>query len=329
MILADTWYADHIPTATRLEDRIPEWFRSLAGRSGVARGLAIVVIGWHADAIVMTNTSPGATICKILYGLFARRTLVLLEYIVHEPAERDLVRRVWFRVMKGWLLRRALLRAQVLTEDEARTLPAIHNLAADHFVVVQWPALFDDSPAGEMNNTQRVLASGRRTDWQTFFAAAEGTDWEVRAVCTNADLEQACRLAGPNAVIRHDISADEHQSEVEQATVYVIPVPETGASIGQIRVMNANQAGVPVVVSDVTGLRGYVDASSAVLVPPGDHIALRNAVSELLDDPLRRKELRDAARKRDSTMGDYLDGINALILAAVNAHCDMRESSIS
>ena len=26
MILADTWYADHIPTATRLEDRFPSGF---------------------------------------------------------------------------------------------------------------------------------------------------------------------------------------------------------------------------------------------------------------------------------------------------------------
>jgi glycosyltransferase involved in cell wall biosynthesis len=324
MILADTWYADHIPAATRLDDRIPEWFRSLAGRSGVARGLAIVVIGWHADAVVITNTSPGATICKIAYGLLARRTLILLEYIVHEPADRDYVRRVWFRIMKGWLLRRALLRAQVLTEVEALTLPAIHHLAADHFVVVHWPALFDDSPVHELNDTRRVLASGRRTDWKTFFAAAEGTDWEVRAVCTAADLEHVHRLAGANAVIRHDISADEHQSEVERATVYVIPVPETGSSIGQIRVMNANQAGVPIVVSDVTGLRGYVDESSAVLVPPGDPDALRIAVDELLDDPFRRKVLRDAARRRDSTMGDYLDQINSLVLATVDVQYEVR-----
>jgi glycosyltransferase involved in cell wall biosynthesis len=314
-ILADTWYAATIPNAARLSDRVPEHLRPLIQRSGVARGLAMLIAGRRADVVVTSNAAPGALLCAVAYGVIGHRKLVLLEYIVHQAERRDYGRRAWFFVLRRWLLRRALLCAHVLTHDEARICAAQHKLPIERFQVVHWPSRLDDSPMPPLNDGRRVVATGRRTDWTTFFAAADGTDWEVRAVCTAADLPLVTRLAGPEAVIRHDISSDEHQLEVNQATVYVIPVPETGASIGQIRVMNATQAGVPMVASDVAGLRGYLDESCAVLVSPGDPTALRRAVNALLDDRNRRAELRSAARKRGGTMDDYLERINTLINA--------------
>jgi len=191
-------------------------------------------------------------------------------------------------------------------------------MPAHRFVLVPWPARCDDTPLPPLRSGRRVLASGRRTDWETFFAAAAGADWQVRAVCTGADLRKVRRLArGTGAVIQHDITAAAHQAEVNAATVYVIAVPDTGASIGQIRMMNATQGGAPVVASDVVGLREYVDAYSAVLVPPGDAAALRKAVYGLLADPRRQQALRRAARARGETMAEYLNGIRALVATAV------------
>jgi len=161
-----------------------------------------------------------------------------------------------------------------------------------------------------------VVASGRRVDWTAFFAAAAGSDWRIRVVCTGADLpmvRELARQAGVAPVVRSDIPADEHQREVAAATVYVIAVPETGASIGQIRVMNAVEAGVPIVASDVLGLRDYLDDESAKLVPPGDAAALRAAVDGLLADPDRRDALRKAGGRGD-TMTGYLAEIRALVL---------------
>lgn len=131
MILADSWYAETIPKATRLDDRVPARLRPLTERSGLARGLAMVIVGRHADAVVTTNVGPGAKVCMIVYGLMGHRKLVLLEYIVHQPERRDYIRRVWFRVLRQWLLGRALLRAQVLTNDEARTFPFLHRMPAE------------------------------------------------------------------------------------------------------------------------------------------------------------------------------------------------------
>ncbi|GAA1010016.1 glycosyltransferase [Tsukamurella conjunctivitidis] len=312
-IVADSWYAPSISGATRLDGALPPRIRWLAARNGTVRGLALAAVGLRADAVVTTNPSPGATVCLILYGLIGRRRLVLLEYIVHPPEGPGRLARVRFHLLRRVLLRRALLRAQVLTAAEVERFAAVQRVPADRFRVVQWPGRFDDTPLAARNDGRIVVATGRRTDWETFFAAADGADWDVRVVCTGEDLSLVRRLAAAGVVVRHDVPADEHQAIVDAATVYVIPVPETGASIGQIRVMNATQAGVPIVASDVSGLHGYLDASCAELVPPGDAAALRAAIDRLLADPPRRDALRTAARARGGTMDEYLARIDDLV----------------
>lgn len=309
-IVADSWYAPHIRDAVVLDDILPRSARRLAERSGLIRGLLLAARGLRADVVVTTNPSPGATWCIAIYGLLGLRRLVLLEYIVHPPAGR--IGGLRFALLRRVLLRRALLRAQVLTDTEVPAYAELHGIPADRFSVIRWPGRFDDTPIPPLSRERVVVASGRRSDWPTFLRAAANTDWDVRVVCTGADLPVVRSLASPNVDIHHDISADEHQLIVDSATVYVIPVPESGASIGQIRVMNAAQGGVPIVASDVSGLVGYVDPDVAVLVPPGDVAALRDAVEALLGDPDRREALRTAARTRGGTMADYLARIDTL-----------------
>ena len=312
MIVGDSWYAAELAGVTPLDEllaRMP--FGRVIGRIGPLRGLALFLAGRRAQAIVTTNPAPGATICLALCGLSGLRKLVLLEYIVHPGTG---VRWWYFRVLRRFLLGRALLRAQVLSGHELARYPALHRIPAERFALVRWPVgAADDLP--ERTEGRRVLASGRRVDWATFFAAAS-PDWDLRVVCTGADLplvRELARRAGVDPVVRTDIPAHEHQAEVAAATVYVIAVPETGASIGQIRVMNAAEAGVPIVASDVLGLRDYLDDDSALLVPAGDPTALRAAVDGLLADPDRRDKLRTAAARRGGTMTGYLAEIRALL----------------
>lgn len=319
-VVADTWYAaelDHARPLSEVLNRLP--LGGSLGRIGPLRGLVLFLAGRRADAIVTTNAAPGATTCIVLCGLFGVRRLVLLEYIVHPGAG---ARWWYFAVLRRFLLGRALLRVQVLSRHEADRYPALHRMPADRFALVRWPVGVGKGDLPPCHAGRRVLASGRRVDWRTFFRAAAGADWEVRVVCTAADLPEVralAREAGVDPVVRNDIPAEEHQAEVAAATVYVIAVPETEASIGQIRVMNAAEAGVPVVASDVLGLRDYVDARTAALVPPGDPDALRKAVDELLADPSRRDELRRAARARDGGMTAYLADIRALVRDATGA----------
>ncbi len=63
-------------------------------------------------------------------------------------------------------------------------------------------------------------------------------------------------------------------------------------------VLEAMAAGLPVVAARVDGIAEQVDASSAILVAPGDAGALAAAIGALLDDPVRRAALGAAGARR-------------------------------
>lgn len=64
-------------------------------------------------------------------------------------------------------------------------------------------------------------------------------------------------------------------------------------------VLEAMSAGVPIVASDVGGIReALVGGESGLLVAPGDKEALARALIELLDDADRRARIGDAAKHR-------------------------------
>jgi len=55
----------------------------------------------------------------------------------------------------------------------------------------------------------------------------------------------------------------------------------------------------PVVASAHGGLLDIViDGETGILVPPNDQIALANAIVKLIEDPLLRKSMGEAGRKR-------------------------------
>jgi glycosyltransferase involved in cell wall biosynthesis len=114
----------------------------------------------------------------------------------------------------------------------------------------------------------------------------------------------------------NDIPLDEHQRLLESAAVYVISVVEDYISVGQIRAMNAIRAGIPIVATRVIGLEDYlVDNESALLVPPGDHIAMRSAVECLLSDEVTRQKLAIRAFEvaRERTFERYLADLKSMV----------------
>lgn len=337
-LLADSWYADALRArpggaelVTTLEEALSTrpLLRWCAARSGVARGSALVLLGWRHAAVLTTSPAPGARTTIALLGLLRPHRLVLLEYIQELPpsgrAVRAVAARARFHVLRRLLLTRALLVAQVLTESERATYPAALGLPASALALVRWPARTtrDEVAAPAPTPSPRgrsVLASGRRTDWATVLTAARGADWDLTVVCTAEDLPTVRALAGSTLPVLHsEISQRAHQALVTAADVYVVAVPETGGSIGHVRIMNATDAGTALVVSDVVGVQGYVDERTAVLVPPGDADRLRAEVDALLASPQRRAALAAAAAAggREWTMSDYLDALAEVVRVAL------------
>lgn len=327
MVVVDSWYghelAARIPTALPADgllDQLPGPLARLATRSGTLRALALILLARGA-MIVTTNASPGARTLITVGGLLGMRRLTLLEYIAHPPGvgtEKGALGRLVFTALRRVLLPRALVAAQVLTAAERRSCAASHGIPEARFYYIPWPSRLSTELAlpERVDGGVRVLCSGRRVDWDTFASAAQGAGWCITAICVADDAAHVHQLLDPlHARVLTDISQADHASEVRSATIYVVPLPETGASIGQVRVMNAADAGTPLVISRVAGVADYVDETCAVLVEPGDPAALRAEIEALLADTARQRLLRMALFSRAGIRGmsEYLDEVAALV----------------
>jgi glycosyltransferase involved in cell wall biosynthesis len=81
----------------------------------------------------------------------------------------------------------------------------------------------------------------------------------------------------------------------QTAGVMVLPLLDATANNS---LLEAIACGVPLVTTDVGGVRDYVDDRCAVIVAPGDAEGMCQAVVELMADDERRREMARAARQR-------------------------------
>lgn len=111
-------------------------------------------------------------------------------------------------------------------------------------------------------------------------------------------LRQQARSLGVHDAVRFTgwLKPFEVRALLGQASVFAFPSRSEGMPLALIEAMSA---GVPVVASDVGGIKEVMGNSGAgLLVPPEDARALANALLALLNDPVRRMQAGAQARKR-------------------------------
>jgi glycosyltransferase involved in cell wall biosynthesis len=110
---------------------------------------------------------------------------------------------------------------------------------------------------------------------------------EFRERCDRLGLRDCVRLAGYQANVATWLAA---------ADINVLPTFYEGFPL---TILEAMASGLPTVASNVGGIPEAIeDGVSGLLVPPGDHRQLANALSLLLSDPARRAQMGQAARRR-------------------------------
>ena len=102
------------------------------------------------------------------------------------------------------------------------------------------------------------------------------------------------------------------------ARAHVFALPSLHEPFGIVAV-EAMAAGLPIVVSEVGGLREFIEQGvNGILVPPGDPVRLASELTALLLDADRRSDLGSAARRHaadftmDRTVARYADEYEAL-----------------
>lgn len=95
------------------------------------------------------------------------------------------------------------------------------------------------------------------------------------------------------------------------ADVFAFPSVNAAEAFG-LAALEAEACGVPVVASDLPGVRTVVrQGETGLLVPPGDVAALASALSTVLSDRLMREKMRNAARTHAESYAwdKHLDGL--------------------
>lgn len=93
---------------------------------------------------------------------------------------------------------------------------------------------------------------------------------------------------------------EELQHELESWDIFVIASVDEGFGLAALEAM---ASGLPVIASAAGGLRELVtDGESGFLVPPGSAADFANRLRQLIQDPIQRRQMGDAGRKRASSL---------------------------
>jgi glycosyltransferase involved in cell wall biosynthesis len=327
-VLADGWYSWLLPEPRSLAEVIEHWplrVRKLIWRFGPFRALALRLAGRRYD-VIATIRADAAWRSLLLLSALAPGSpkLVALQFIEHPPRPTGVGRLadVAWRPVERWAARRAVLRAQVLSPWEAELYSQRYRAEPGRFwfIPFAWRRAPGDAAQTFKAASERagVIAAGRTLcDWETLFAAAHRETWPLTVVCSPSDRPLVESLNhDARATILTGLTDVQVYELLERSAVCVVAMREAGISQGHVRLCWAVDTGTPVIVSATRSLEGYVeDGRTAVLVPPGDAVALREGIKRLLADPQARDQLAGAAWERAGqwTWPDYLEAIAAFL----------------
>jgi hypothetical protein len=336
MIAAPAFYAERlgepfVEFRRALELALPRPLARLVASRPRLRGLALGVLARRGRlAALAIRGEPGTILALAVCALPPARRRVFVCELLLRPASpsplRRVARGVWSLLVERPALRRGAAGAQVMTEWERDAYVSGYGLDPGRLYLVRWPLREggDAPPAAVDPGSRSVFSSGRTAcDWPTLFEAARGAAWSLTVVCSAADAKSVDALAAgiDGATVEVELPWAEHDRLLRASAVCAIVIADRGISAGQVRLMSAVEAGVPVVATAARALDEYVVANeTAVVVPLGDPAALRAAVDGLLEDPARRERLRDRARAHaDSwTYVHYFDQLREVVEKALH-----------
>ena len=154
---------------------------------------------------------------------------------------------------------------------------------------------------------------------------SSGTRFQARLIGGGSLLEHHRRLVASlrlDDVVQVAGYVDDAFALLESSDAFVLPSLEEGG--GSVSLLEALQAGLPVVASDVDGIpEDVADGESALLVPPGDEGALADALTKIAEN----RELRIRLGQRGRQVFEERFSARALTRALGDIYREVREQA--
>jgi glycosyltransferase involved in cell wall biosynthesis len=271
----------------------------------VCAGLA--ELGWRVHEHHATASVPDGALALVdgllgspgLVAETSRLRVVVLVHAPHGPATR------W----EGDVLRAA---AGVLTTSRwtRRRLLEWHALAPERVRVAE-PGVDPVGPAGLAPGSPgggALLSVGAVTPTKGYDVLAAALHllgdlaWTCRGVGSTAVAPAYTAAVGPEVRLTGPLSRADLDATYAASDLLVLA--SRAETYGMV-VTEALARGLPVVATDVGGVRESLGRCGGVLVPPEDPRALAAALRRWLTDPDHRRALRVAAHRRRGCLGDW------------------------
>ncbi|MBO1360964.1 glycosyltransferase family 4 protein [Acetobacter sacchari] len=158
-------------------------------------------------------------------------------------------------------------------------------------------------PFREVARDVRILSLGNdeHRDWKTLVAAGRRIHGEVRII-SRAKAANDAVVGATGASVVTVQNNDELWAQYEWADIVVVPLLPNLHASGCTVVQEATLMGLPVIATDVGGLREYFDETAVRYVQPGDAHELTLAINEIAADPGLRVRMVANAQARMKTV---------------------------
>ena len=287
----------------------PQWLAWPASKEGPAARRRTLLQSFRCDYVFWDTLDRDFLMLALLKRLvpFYSPRLVLLNLLVMAPSTR--AQRVKFRVM-AWLLGGTYKIVQY--HRDTRALQAHLRLPAPRFDYIPFKINQREIVERTVTTDAGYIFCGGKTrrDFDTFIAAVEALPYPVKIVTTSNDdiAEHGSHLADrplpPHIeVVRVDGSARPFIELLAGARLVVQPIkPDIcGVGIGVYILAMALRKCVVMTAGPTTN--EDLSDDEAMIVPPSDPVALREAIRRAYTDDVLRSRLAENGHKVATAMG--------------------------
>ena len=252
----------------------------------------------RSDAVVAVFESQGNALAALralrIWPFTRPRFVVVACWLAMDVPKFSAGRLRWYR----WAYRRGVDRVVYFSPNQTEVYRNVLGLAPNQLADVAFGIDDEYFTPQDVAEEAYVLAVGRDKgrDWPTLFEAVRGTEIDLRVVCRPEDI--AGLDVPENVTVLGTVDRSTYRDLTARAAVVVVATKPLAYPTGQSVTLESMALGKCCVVSDTPAMHDYLDHEvDALLVPPGDREALREALERATADADLRKRLGVAARQ--------------------------------